>query len=180
MPPRRIWDLYANRVLPSWVTPQKPWGISHAWVHEKDHVDVMTPINGYEWPVPMPKDANLDLIHIKMLNTRPFPPLRWRAEYVWLDVLCLQQEGRKNEHLHMDKWKLEVPMIGFVYALPRPVVCHFNGLDQPLHLTADYFESDHSWFQRAWTLQEISNDIIIGGETGDDVMEKEVQKVFDE
>ncbi len=33
----------------------------------------------------MPKDANLDLIRIEMLNLG--------AEYAWLDVLCLRQEG---------------------------------------------------------------------------------------
>ncbi len=49
-------------------------------------------------PVPMPKDANLDLIRIEMLNHG--------AEYTWLDVLCLWQEGGKNEHLRMDEWKL--------------------------------------------------------------------------
>ncbi len=35
---------------------------------EKDLVDVWTPINRHEWPVPIPKDANLDLIQIEMLN----------------------------------------------------------------------------------------------------------------
>ncbi len=167
---RRVWDLYANRVVPYWVADEWPWGISHAWVDEKDRVDAMTPINGYEWPVPMPKDANLDLIRIEMLNLG--------AEYAWLDVLCLRQDGGKNEHLRVEEWKLDVPTIGWVYAGVK-VVCYFNGLGQPLHLTPDYFESDRCWFRRAWTLQEISNDAIIGGETGtgDDVMEKEV---FDE
>ncbi len=56
VPPRRVWDLHANRVVPYWVVPcwsapgARPWAISHAWVHEKDRVNVMTPINGYEWP----------------------------------------------------------------------------------------------------------------------------------
>ncbi len=61
----------------------------------------MTPINGYEWPVPMPKDANLDLIRIEMLNLG--------AEYAWLDVLCLRQEGGKGKHLRVEEWKLDVP-----------------------------------------------------------------------
>ncbi len=52
VPPRRVWDLYANRVVPDWVADKIPWGISHAWVDEKDRVDAMTPINDYEWPVP--------------------------------------------------------------------------------------------------------------------------------
>ncbi len=48
-------------------------------------MDEDTPINGHEWPVPMPSDADLDLIRIEMLNNG--------AEYVWLDVLCLRQKG---------------------------------------------------------------------------------------
>ncbi|PBK62317.1 hypothetical protein ARMSODRAFT_1024926 [Armillaria solidipes] len=156
VPPRRVWDLYANRVVPYW-----------------DRVDVMTPINGYEWPVPMPKDANLDLIRIEMLNLMRDDETTI-TEYAWLDVLCLRQEGRKNEHLRKDEWKLDVPMIGFVYGTHKPVVCYFNGLGWPLHLTADDFESDRCWFRRAWTLQEITKNPIIGGQTEDDVMEQEV------
>ncbi len=138
---------------------------------EKDRVDVMTPINGYEWPVPMPKDANLDLIRIEMLSLG--------AEYAWLDILCLRQEGGKNEHLRLEEWKLDVPTIGWVYRLTDQVVCYFNGLGRPLDLTPDYFESDRCWFRRAWTLQEVTDHAIIGGETGDDIMEKEVWKMFD-
>ncbi|KAK0499353.1 hypothetical protein EDD18DRAFT_1349533 [Armillaria luteobubalina] len=80
--PRRVWDLHANRVVPYWVLGSEPWGISHAWVDERDCINVMMPINGCEWPMPMPKGANLDLIRIEMLN--------WGAEYAWLDVLCLR------------------------------------------------------------------------------------------
>ncbi|PBK62310.1 hypothetical protein ARMSODRAFT_943196 [Armillaria solidipes] len=171
VPPRRVWDLYANRVVPWWVGRKDPRGISHAWVDEKDRMDAMTPINGYEWPLPMPKDANLDLIRIEMLNHG--------AEYAWLDVLCLRQEGGKNEHLRLEEWKLDVPTIGSVYR-GLHVVCYFSGLGQPLHLTPDYFESDRCWFRRAWTLQEFTQHVIIGGETGDhDIMENEVWTMFD-
>ncbi|PBK62330.1 hypothetical protein ARMSODRAFT_943203 [Armillaria solidipes] len=180
--PRRAWDLYANRVVPLWAASKYPWAISHAWVDTKDRVDVMTPINGYEWPVPMPKDANLDLIRIEMLNlgaeSREMPI--FMAEYTWLDVLCLRQEGGKNEHLRVEEWKLDVPTIGHVYTEDQPVVCYFNGLGRPLHLTADDFESDRCWFRRAWTLQEITRNPIIGGQTEDDVMEQEVRRKFDE
>ncbi len=174
VPPRRVWDLHANRVVPYWVVNGYPWqwGISHAWVDEKDHVDAMTPINRYEWSMPMPKDTNLDLIRIEMLNLG--------ADYAWLDVLCLRQEHGKNEHLRMEEWKLDVPTIGWVYANPTRVVCYFNGLGRPLDLTLDDFESEQCWFRRAWMLQEITNDAIIGGETEDDIMDKEVRKTFDE
>ncbi|KAK0429886.1 hypothetical protein EV421DRAFT_1940574 [Armillaria borealis] len=181
--PQRVWDLYANRVVPYWVADDYPWGISHAWVDKKDHMDVMTPINGYEWPVPMPKDANLDLIRIEMLNLG--------VEYAWLDVLrtqlntCMQMSNAefswpKGEHLRVEEWKLDVPTIGWVYRPPPEVVCYLNRLGRPLHLTLGDFESDRCWFRRTWTLQEITDDAIIAGETGDDVMEKEVQKMFDE
>ncbi len=87
------------------------------WVNEKDRVDVMTPINGYKCPVPMPRDANLDLIRIEMLNLG--------ARYAWLDVLCLWQDGGKGEHLHVEEWKLDVPTIGSVYRSAEEVVCYF-------------------------------------------------------
>ncbi|KAK0467640.1 hypothetical protein IW261DRAFT_1518678 [Armillaria novae-zelandiae] len=179
--PRRVWDLYANRVVPYWIAHLKPWAISHAWVAWKDRVDVMTPINGREWPVPMPKDANLDLIRIEMLNAR----LTWApyidTQYVWLDVACLRQEGGEGEHVRLEEWKLDVPTIGCVYEHAYPfVVCYFNGLGRPLHLPPGYFQSDRCWFRRAWTLQEITDDAIIGGETGNDVMDTEVRGRFDE
>ncbi|KAK0466471.1 hypothetical protein IW261DRAFT_1521966 [Armillaria novae-zelandiae] len=172
VPPRRVWDLYANRVIPYWVAHKHPWGISHAWVDEKDRIDVMTPINGCEWPVPMPKDANLNLIRIEMLNLG--------AEYAWLDVLCLRQEGGKGEDLRLEEWKLDVPTIGSVFEKAGKVVCYFNGLGRPLCLTTDYFESDRCWFRRAWTLQEIAEDYIIAGDCGDDMMEESVRRRFDE
>ncbi|KAK0499281.1 hypothetical protein EDD18DRAFT_1281505 [Armillaria luteobubalina] len=180
VPPRRVWDLRANRVVPYWVAGCDPWAISHAWMDEKDRADVMTPINGYEWPVPMPKDADLDLIRIEMLNMRPRQDPHLRAEYVWLDVLCLRQEGGKNEHLRLDEWKLDVPTIGAVYEHAyKRVVYYLSGLGRPLHLTPDYFESDRCWFRRAWTLQEITENPIIAGVTGKDVTDTQVQTRFD-
>ncbi len=68
MPPRRVWDLYSNRVVPWHFVRRQPYPISHAWMEETDRDDVLTPINGREWPTPIPKDANLDLIRIEMLN----------------------------------------------------------------------------------------------------------------
>ncbi|KAK0465756.1 hypothetical protein IW261DRAFT_1373567 [Armillaria novae-zelandiae] len=187
VPPRRLWDLCANRVVPYWVANCEPWAISHAWVEEKDRVGVMTSINGCEWPVPMPKDANLDLIRIEMLNLMSKSEPRPKAEYAWLDVLCLRQEGGKNEHLRLDEWKLDVPTIGSVYEHPwsaversERVVYYLNGLGRPLRLTPGYFESDRCWFRRAWTLQEISRNPIIGGETRKNVTDKQVQRRFNE
>ncbi|PBK59661.1 hypothetical protein ARMSODRAFT_945506 [Armillaria solidipes] len=148
--------------------------MSHGWVEDKDLKRVMTPINGYEWPVPMPKDADLDLIRIEMLNLG--------AGYIWLDALCLRQEGRgedprvainqgkwdRREALRQEEWKVDVPTIGCVYLFSTHVVCYLSGLGLPLSFkTARDFEDDRCWFNRAWTLQEISDDMLIAGKTCD-------------
>ncbi|PBK58664.1 hypothetical protein ARMSODRAFT_1010061 [Armillaria solidipes] len=169
LPPRRVWDLFSNRVVPWWVVRQYPLPISHAWMKEEDRMDVHTPINGCEWPVPMPKDANLDLIRIEMLNEG--------AEYAWLDVLCLRQVGGRREDLRVEEWKVDVPTIGRVYTMShRGLVCYLSGLGRPFSLKENDLKSDTCWFRRAWTLQEIRQDMVIGGDTGDDrFMEKEMR-----
>ncbi len=171
VPPRRVWDLYANRVVSYWVADRHPWGISHAWVEEKDRMDVMTPINGYEWPVPMPKDADLDLIRIEMLNHG--------AKYAcWIFCVCGRRVGRTSICAWMNgSWMC--PTIGWVY-WGTDVVCYFNGLGRPLNLTPDYFKSDRCWFRRAWTLQEITSARSLVGRLGKTIVEKEVRKMFDE
>ncbi|KAK0190262.1 hypothetical protein F5146DRAFT_905857, partial [Armillaria mellea] len=163
-PPRRVWDLYANRVVPYWVVGKYPWAISHAWMNDEELDRVMTPINQNEWPVPIPKDANLDLIRIELLNLG--------AEYVWLDVLCMRQGHRMRREEHEETiyegWQVDVPTIGWVYRKADQVVCYFSGLGRPLKTLVD-FESDRSWFKRAWTLQEMSIDPIIAGRTEEEV-----------
>ncbi|SJL16906.1 uncharacterized protein ARMOST_20436 [Armillaria ostoyae] len=148
---RRVWDLYANRVVPYRVTRyDPPWGISHTWMGERDRIDVWTPINRREWPVPIPKDTNLDLIRIEMLNLG--------AEDVWLDVLCLRQEHGLREDLRMQEWKIDVS-------------CAYDRMGN--------FEDDCCWFNRVWTLQEISENMVIGGETGDDgTLEEDIRVMF--
>ncbi|PBK79666.1 hypothetical protein ARMGADRAFT_1092893 [Armillaria gallica] len=54
MAPRRIWDLFSNRAVPWWVALHTPWGISHAWLDISHRKNVLTPINGHEWPMPIP------------------------------------------------------------------------------------------------------------------------------
>ncbi|SJL16316.1 uncharacterized protein ARMOST_19836 [Armillaria ostoyae] len=131
---------------------------------EVDCKDILTPINRRKWPVPIPKDTSLDLIHIEMLNLG--------AEYVWLDVLCLRQKGGIREDLHEEEWKVDVPTIGSVYDKTNlnKVVCYLSGLSWPLSSNADDLESDWCWFKHAWTLQEISMNPIIGGDTGDEAL----------
>ncbi len=162
LPPRRLWDLYSNRVVPWWVAHEYPLPISHAWMKEEDRAYAHTPINGWEWPVPMPRDANLDLIRIEMLNAG--------AEYAWLDVLCLRQAGGREENLRAEEWKVDVPTIGRVYDEScMRVVCYLSGLGRPFSMKAADLESETCWFRRAWTLQEVNiYSMTIGGDTGDD------------
>ncbi len=171
LPPRRVWDLYSNRVVPFWIADEllKSWGftgvlqpISHAWVDEKDRMDVWTPINGKEWPVPIPKGASLKLIRIEMLNLG--------IEYTWLDVLCLRQKGGPQEDLRVEEWKLDVPTIGGVYNAGVKVVIYLSGLGWPLCLKDGDLDSDRCWFRRAWTVQEVGDDRIIAGDTPDGPM----------
>ncbi len=165
-PPRRVWDLCSNRVVPWWAKEsealiRKGWynPISHAWVDENDRVDVETPINGKEWSVPIPKDTNLNLIRIEML--------RLGVTYTWLDVLCLRQKGGPREDLRMEEWKLDVPTIGYVYGEAYRVVIYLSGLGRPLSLKEGDLESDRCWFRRAWTIQEVGNERIIAGDIPD-------------
>ncbi len=165
LPPRRVWDLYSNRVVPWWWSRDAdgwPRPISHAWMD--DRVDVWTPINGHEWPVPIPKDASLHLIRIEMLNLG--------VEYAWLDVLCLRQKGGLKEDLRTEEWKLDVPTIGYIYQ-GVTVVCYLSGLGLPLSIKAGDLESERSWFRRAWTLQENSASRIIAGHTLDGPLQAE-------
>ncbi|KAK0488099.1 hypothetical protein EDD18DRAFT_1466534 [Armillaria luteobubalina] len=185
--PRRVWDLCSNRVVPLWITGDSifkfytvptPTPISHAWVDEKDRVDVWTPINGKEWPVPIPKNADLNLIRIEMLNLAAedvegdetqYDFTQYAAEYAWLDVLCLRQKGGPREDLRVEEWRLDVPTIGAVYRNAK-VLIYLNGLGRPLRLRDGDLDSDRSWFRRAWTLQEIGSLHIIAGDTPDGPM----------
>ncbi|SJL15008.1 uncharacterized protein ARMOST_18489 [Armillaria ostoyae] len=161
LPPRHVWDLYSNRVVPWWNVGIWPQPISHAWVDEKDRVDVWTPINGKEWPVPIPKGASPNQIRIEMLNLG--------AEYTWLDVVCLRQKGGQREDLRAEEWKLDVPTIGRVYSMGK-VVIYASGLGLPLSLKEGDLDSDRCWFRRAWTLQEGRWDRIMAGDTPDGPM----------
>ncbi|KAK0439104.1 hypothetical protein EV421DRAFT_1821280 [Armillaria borealis] len=107
----------------------------------------------------IPKDTNLDLIRIEMLNLG--------AEYVWLDVLCLRQECGPREDLRAEEWKLDRLTIGHVYRMATEVVCYFSGLGRPCILKEGDLDSDRSWFRRAWTLQDVGKTKIIAGDTSD-------------
>ncbi|EKM53751.1 uncharacterized protein PHACADRAFT_260246 [Phanerochaete carnosa HHB-10118-sp] len=167
VPPRRVWDLYSNRVFPYYAidldeASHTLWTISHSWVRESARTDVWTPINGYEWPVSIPKhkDASLNHVRVELLNLG--------AEYVWLDVLCLRQRGcPENEELRKEEWKLDVPTIGYVYSFQyRPCVTYFNGLGLPFDPSPRALASTRHWCKRVWTVQEATDNWLPGGATG--------------
>lgn len=174
LPPRRAWDLCSNRVLPWWLfrrwySRSRTWcgvnnvdAVSHSWVEPSDRLLVSTPINNREWPVPIPSDTTLDRIRVELLNLG--------RQVVWLDVLCLRQEGSpEQEALRMEEWKLDVPTIGNIYQSPLEVnytgraVTYFNGLGRPFRV--DDLDHERHWLNRAWTFQEFDSCGFIGGLT---------------
>lgn len=154
VPPRRLWDLCSNRVVPFWATRltkhEFAWSnecgaVSHSWVDLKLRVPVDTPINSHQWPVPIPKGATLDRIRIELLNLG--------LEYVWLDVLCLRQSGKAgSEELLKEESKLDIPTIGGVYHQQHNKIYYYSGLGLPFKI--DNIEGERHWLNRAWVLQE--------------------------
>ncbi|GJE99069.1 hypothetical protein PsYK624_153100 [Phanerochaete sordida] len=166
VPPRRLWDLYSNRVLPYHVLPCAPfrfpynfWTVSHSWVDDDARMQVITPVNGRAWPVPIPRGTSLSHIRIELLN--------FGAEYVWLDVLCLRQVGQpEDEKLREEEWKLDIPTIGFIYSLRDvPCVTYFNGLGLPFDPSERALSSKRHWLKRVWTVQETTDNWLPGGTT---------------
>ena len=159
--PRRVWDLYSNRILPIWAIRKDPWAVSHPWMELELRHNVDTPINGYKWPVPIPIDTTLERVRVELLNLG--------AEYIWVDVLCLRQEGSmENERLRLEEWKLDVPTIGYVYRQNQRIVYYYSGLGRPFRI-GDLTGKRH-WLNRAWTLQEICENSVIGGIAADSPM----------
>ncbi|KLO14817.1 hypothetical protein SCHPADRAFT_939235 [Schizopora paradoxa] len=207
--PRRLWDLRANRVIPYHYSysarcrqyrhrglgffrfPMRMssgdiyiWAVSHSWTNSMDSLEkrYYTPINGYEWPVPVPSDDTLDVVRAELLNLG--------AEYAWVDVLCLRQKIPKpvggpdgecdkqrkleehectveevweaNERTRKEEWKIDLPTIGVVFsAYASNVVRYMNGLGRALEPLG--WEHDRHWLRRAWTLQEtLPGSVIVG------------------
>jgi len=137
VPPRRLWDLKMNRVVP-WYLVDNPdakapppfIAISHSWVDEKDLVFVETPVNCYAWPVPLPSGTGLQAIRTEVSNA--FPGLR----YCWLDVLCLRQQAKSCIQPRGRVWSTETsPLLNY-----RPGIPHANfkygSVSHPSELTA--------------------------------------------
>lgn len=169
IPPRRVWDLFSNRVVPFWTACHSThirnalsWidlrlvAISHAWMRPHLRHFVSTSINNHEWAVPIPIDTTLERVRIEMLN--------YGLEYAWLDVLCLRQEGvPENEDLRLEEWKIDVPTIGRVYCSTGTKICYFNGLGRPFEVGD--MDDDHHWLNRAWIMQECQGTLITVGQT---------------
>ncbi len=96
-------------------------------------------------------------------------------------MFCLRQRDGQREDIRGEEWRLDVPTIGHVYRIAERVVGYFTGLGRPLSITVADFESDRYWFRRAWTLQEISGQWIIGGKMdGEKDLEEGVRVIFQE
>ena len=186
IPPRRVWDLYSNRVLPyhairpkveygtTQFLPDNLWAVSHSWRPASERQSVLTTINGKAWRVPIPKETTLNAIRDELLILG--------AEYVFLDVLCLRQKDEllpEMESIRKREWRLDIPTIGYVYTdyTPlttvitssdihppgRPVVVYFNGLGMPFQNGHVNPRDEFHWLNRVWTLQETPWLIIFGG-----------------
>ncbi|KIP07167.1 hypothetical protein PHLGIDRAFT_13386 [Phlebiopsis gigantea 11061_1 CR5-6] len=167
MPPRRVWDLYSNRVLPYRALrssellsiPDNLWAVSHSWVAESERHKTLTSINGFQWPVPIPVDITLEQVRVELLNMG--------AEYVFLDVLCLRQHSSDPymELVRFEEWQIDVPTLGHVYRHDRyqTTVVYFNGLGRPFNPKAELLDTPAHWFNRAWTLQETTVNWLPGG-----------------
>ena len=158
--PRRLWDLKSNRVVDFQMlhafrstvraaNPQPPfWAVSHSWTN--DMSPTHTPINQYQWPIPLPKNTTLDDLRSELISLG--------AEYIWLDVVCLRQnsEGNLLGRLQRTEWRLDVPTIGNIYRAAAKIVRYFNGLGVPF--SKEGWDDKRHWLQRAWTLQEIAQE----------------------
>jgi len=170
--PRRIWDLKSNRVVEYRMlhaemqsidlhtqSPLYPtfWAVTHSWTDDMKPL-VHTPINQYQWPIPLPE--NVDLEHDVRTEL-----LSFGAEYVWVDVLCLRQHSGTQkpsdysssgalDPMKQGEWKIDVPTIGNIYRAAERIVRYFNGLGKPF--SEHGWDGPRHWLRRAWTLQEIS------------------------
>ncbi|KAF8451741.1 hypothetical protein BDZ91DRAFT_644906, partial [Kalaharituber pfeilii] len=153
VPPRRVWDLKFNRVIPYHLAQAvSPNGkvdyvaISHSWVAGTELVGVQTPINGFAWPVPIPRELDLEIIRNEVLGNFP------TARYCWLDALCLRQKrALDDDSLRNEELRIDVPTIGNIY-IDVHVLRYYNGLGRQLANLA--WDAPTHWLNRAWTLQE--------------------------
>lgn len=157
--PRRVWDLWSNRVIPSWMA-RRTWemgipldvgwwfAVSHVWMEKPESVD--SPINGHQWLVPIPRETNLDRVRTELLHVTSED-----MQYAWLDVLCLRQKKSihvEKESVLAEEWEVDIPIIGSIYTHAKTVVYYYSGLGLPFQIGD--VEYGRHWLKRAWTLQE--------------------------
>lgn len=171
IPPRRVWDLYSNRILPFHFLrtsaspsleefPPNLWLVTHSWVADEERYSIWTAINGRQSPIPIPRKTTLEHIRIELLNLG--------AEYVWLDVLCLRLAGGVDENLRQEEWTLDIPTIGHLFrSNPRPCITYFNGLGLPFDTSVNTLQSPYHWLNRTWAIQECTDTWLPGGLASD-------------
>ena len=131
--------------------PHEFLAISHSWTNDMQLW--MTPINHYQWSVPLPNGITFEKIRWEALHAG--------AQYCWLDVLCLRQRTTEyvdgvprlvNELQRGEEWSIDIPTIGNIYRQASMVQRYLNGLGRELKLTG--WDDPRYWTRRAWTLQE--------------------------
>ncbi|KLO16723.1 hypothetical protein SCHPADRAFT_937589 [Schizopora paradoxa] len=152
--PRRLWDLCANRVIPYHYSAHEFCAISHSWTADMRTLD--TPINGFEWPVPVPNGVNLESVRKELVDLG--------EEYVWIDILCLRQRALDSSKEEMRKleWEVDLPTIGFIFDRhAERVIRYMNGLGRTFRNSG--WDDPRHWLNRSWTLQEAKIGSIISG-----------------
>jgi hypothetical protein len=163
-PPRRLWDLHTNRIIPyHWAemaVEQNVYAVSHSWCDESQLQRIHTRINCGQWNVPIPRSTSLAHIRIELLNLlwSTAVDLEEKPRYVWLDVLCLRQQSLspQEEATRRMEWELDVPTIGGIFKRAARVLYYYSGLGQPFRLGD--LDSDRHWINRAWTVQEATSE----------------------
>jgi len=164
--PRRLWDVCANRIVPStWYpvegrTMVRP--ISHAWVNDDELEYVWTNVNQYLWPVPLPRGVTIEDIRADLVQLN--------VRYAWVDVLCLRQKMQpsprcpappyevssdllqRREEQRLLEWETDIPTIGMVYDLCGKVIVYLSGLGREFQPHG--WTHPRHWLRRVWTLQE--------------------------
>lgn len=160
---RRVWDVRANKVIPSYWVPQamiEP--VSHAWVAPEKLDYIWSPINYYQWSIPIPRGSTLEAVRQELL--------RFGVVYSWLDVVCLRQKMTESaqqrdipidldraslETQRLKEWTIDVPLIGGIYMFGGGrVFVYLNGLGNPYDGRNQDSSNKRHWLRRAWTLQE--------------------------
>ena len=164
--PRRLWDVCANRIVPSTWYPLEGGPIirpiSHAWVDDNELEYVWTNVNQYLWPVPLPRGVTVEDIRADLVELN--------VRYAWVDVLCLRQKMqpsprcpappyevssdllRMREEQRLREWETDIPTIGLVYDLCGKVRVYLSGLGREFQPHG--WAHPRHWLRRVWTLQE--------------------------